>query len=258
MKSTIVENPPPVESPHNFGSGLTTTAFIQQASHDVRGAFFGVSGVVAILKEAIANDEEPEPIMEHLTIACNNYKYKLDNYIEYIRLDAGMSDVFREQTNLKKLVRKIVADSKHLLQERKLKIEVSFSPSIPEMLLSDERRVSIVIKNLLNNAIYFSPDEGLVKVLVKTDNDESVSIIVEDHGEGMTPEQVDSLFTLLSPERGKLRNPAGLGMLVTKYLVEDILKGRLQVSSSPKNGTSFKVVLSANDKDALSKKAGDL
>jgi signal transduction histidine kinase len=59
----------------------------------------------------------------------------------------------------------------------------------------------------------------------------------------MTQEQLDCLFKLTPAERSSLKNPTGLGLLVTRYLVEDVLGGKLAFVSNPGAGTSVEIEL---------------
>ena len=66
---------------------------------------------------------------------------------------------------------------------------------------------------------------------------------VSDNGVGMSQEQLNRLFKLTPIERVSLKNPTGLGLLVTRYLVEDVLRGKLNFISEPKTGTRVEVEL---------------
>src|SRR6185437_4466752 len=99
-----------------------------------------------------------------------------------------------------------------------------------------------IVENLLVNAVKFSPLGSYVLVTIERKGQEW-SMSVQDNGEGMTREQLESLFILSPAERGQLRNPTGLGLIVTRYLVEDVLKGKLSITSRPRVGTQVGVRL---------------
>src|ERR1700749_3696711 len=73
--------------------------FIRQITHDIKGDFFGVSSVCLMLKLAIEKKEDPMAYLDHLSEACQEYKYKLNNFLEYAKFDADLYDTIREPVN---------------------------------------------------------------------------------------------------------------------------------------------------------------
>ena len=59
----------------------------------------------------------------------------------------------------------------------------------------------------------------------------------------MTAEQLDSIYNTSPDTRSCLRNPAGLGLLVTRYLAEELLEGRMSITSEPQAGTQVTIQL---------------
>src|ERR1700748_3264258 len=77
--------------------------FIRQITHDIKGDFFGVSSVCLILRLAIEKKDDPISILDQLREACEDYKYKLNNFLEYTKFDAGMFDTRPESINPRSL-----------------------------------------------------------------------------------------------------------------------------------------------------------
>lgn len=116
-------------------------------------------------------------------------------------------------------------------------------PEAAAMVTCDAQRMEQVIANLVGNAIKYSPDGGLVRVAIDV-TDDRVEIAIEDHGIGMTAEEIEKAFQPFS-RAPKVRHSVpghGLGL----YIVQRIVKehgGTLSVESSPGNGTTFRVEL---------------
>jgi signal transduction histidine kinase len=225
--------------------------FIRQASHDIQGSFFGVSSLCTLIKNENAgqNPENIGILAAHLTEACQTYKHKLGNFLEFARLEAGLKDVILEPLNIAELLKRIIAENGSIASGKKIKIELTLSEPAPQELQSDEFRISQICNNLITNAIHFSPEGGRVTVRLACADERCFEILVEDQGEGMTEQQLNNLFTVSSLERKCLRNPGGLGLLVTRYLVEDVLGGNISLSSQPGSGTTCSVIIPMHSKN---------
>jgi signal transduction histidine kinase len=224
---------------------LARTDLIRTASHDIQGAFLGVAYLGPLLKIAAETGEDPAPLLDHLIDACQDYKYRLGNFLEYTRFDAGIREAGREKAsiNIRSLMRRLVNENQTIAREKDIKISLIISGQMPEQIIGDEFRIAQIGANLLNNAIQFSPSGGPVGIKVEKEGESSWTLVVEDKGPGMTAGELNSVFSLLTTERKLLKNPGGLGLLVTRYLVEDIFKGKLTLFSEPQAGTTGKIVL---------------
>ena len=106
---------------------------------------------------------------------------------------------------------------------------------------ADPNVTSTVLRNLLTNAIKFTPDNGSVILSAAEDEDGLVAVSVTDTGIGIEPDEIDRLFDIethgsevgTAGERGD-----GLGLLLCKELVE-MSGGTIQVESNPGKGSSF-------------------
>jgi signal transduction histidine kinase len=216
--------------------------FIRNITHDIKGDFFGVSSMCLILKLAIEKKEDPIGILDRLSEACDEYKYRLNNFLEYTKFDAGLRDSLLEPVNLQNLLTAAIAEAGPRALPKAIRIDLAITGRFPQVIVSDEFRLKHIVENMLVNAINFSAPGG--HIAVKAEKKEASWLLsISDHGTGMTPEQLDSLFKLTAGERRSLKNPTGLGLLVTRYLVEDVLQGKLNFISEPGKGTRAEIEL---------------
>ncbi len=198
-----------------------------------------------MLKHVIQKDQDPAPILDHLTDAFKEYNSRLSNFLQYTRADAGIVDSFPEQVNVRHLLSKLIEEHDYLAIEKQIGIDLLVSQEIPEQILSDEFKVSQIAANLLINAIAFSAPGSQVSLEIDK-TDKWWKLVVKDKGEGMTADQLECLFSLSPAGRKKLRNPMGLGLLVSRYLAEDVLKGKLSLISQAGIGTEVIVQFPLN------------
>jgi signal transduction histidine kinase len=200
--------------------------FIRQITHDIRGDFYGVTSVCHMLGRAIQKNEDPLPYLDHLTDAFKEYTYKLNNFLEYTRADAGLVDTRRELVDVRQLLNKVMDEYKYLVQEKGTTIDLSIAADLPASIMIDEFRVFQIAANLLVNALTYSPNGSRINLQAAKKSD-SWTLVVKDNGEGI----------------GDSKNPAGLGLLVTRYLTEIVLQGKMTVISLPGFGTQVEIEL---------------
>jgi two-component system sensor histidine kinase BaeS len=122
-----------------------------------------------------------------------------------------------------------------------VRLEVTAPPEPVEL---DQDRVAQVLRNLIGNALKFSPPASPVFVRAGT-RDEEVRLSVADQGIGIRPEHLPHVFDRFHQAGAVLTRQAegaGLGLYITKRLVE-AMGGRIEVASSPGLGSTFDVRL---------------
>jgi signal transduction histidine kinase len=219
--------------------------FIQRITHDMQGDFFVLTSACHLLKRQVEKKEDPMPLIDHLTENCQLYKYKLSNFIEYTRAGAGLTRTLREPVNVRELLANVKAEYDFKAAEKKTPIDLLVSDDIPGRIITDEFRIALISANLLLNAMEFSPQGSPVFIHAGRKGDRW-ELIVRDKGDGMTAEQIESIYNTSPDTRSCLRNPAGLGLLVTRYLTEELLEGRMTVTSEPQAGTQVTIQLPIN------------
>ena len=141
-------------------------------------------------------------------------------------------------------VNNILKDVLRGLKEREFKIadiklKLKYAPDLPETLL-DQDKIRQVLLNLINNAGDAMSKPGVISISTKND-DKNIYIIIEDSGEGMTPEQLQHIFNpfYTTKEVGK---GTGLGLSVSLNIVES-MGGNIDVQSLKGSGSLFTVSL---------------
>ena len=114
-------------------------------------------------------------------------------------------------------------------------------PDTPVMLDGDPDRIQQVLANLLDNARKNAPSEIPIEVsLEQTDN--VARLVVEDHGPGIDPDQVERIFDKFVRGRAGAVTGTGLGLYISRRIV-DAHEGRIWAESRPGESTRFIVEL---------------
>ena len=220
--------------------------FFSILAHDLRGplsAFVSATQIIAEEIQTMGIEEIKEITLSMKTSATNIYSL-LENLLEWSRLRRGVMDFIPEKINLKKKIEECVA----VLSESARKKGIEILISIPEVIdvLADSLMFDTVIRNLISNAIKFTPVGGKVTLTAGYIEDHIVEIKISDSGIGMTPELKVKLFLLneKTSRKGTEGEPStGLGLLLCKEFIEKH-NGKIRVESEVGKGSTFSFTIS--------------
>jgi two-component system phosphate regulon sensor histidine kinase PhoR len=196
----------------------------------------------------------PDSKREELVNAIQGQEKLLEHLVESIldlsRLDAGVTTVERQPVNLVELTDELVADLRSLADVKKLELRWT-KPRTEIATMADPDQMRQVVRNLIDNAIKYTPDGGSVDVQIvakKADGRTDVRIRVADTGIGIAPEHQGRVF-----ERFYRADPShtipgtGLGLAIVKEIVT-AHNGSVQLDSKPGKGSTFTVTLPGLEK----------
>lgn len=127
------------------------------------------------------------------------------------------------------------------------KVEVVLDVSPRDEIFSDPEILHIVTRNVLTNAINFSPENSQVFVNVKRLNNE-IEIVISDSGIGMSQEKVDAILSdeSYTVDGYKVRDGFGMGLKLCQSVLKGV-NGRLEITSKPNEGSTVSIFVSGNN-----------
>lgn len=153
----------------------------------------------------------------------------LDNTLNWAKLQTGQYYFHRERVKLRPLVDQVAFNYRVLLEQKRISFENSVDPGL--RLFMDGESFKIVLRNLLDNAIKFTGENGNI-VLLSDEEDGNAVIRVTDTGRGIEPERLKQLF---GSDKGS--KPSGIGLILCREMLEE-QGGSLGVESIPGKGTT--------------------
>ena len=148
-------------------------------------------------------------------------------------------------TSVASLIDKAMSEIGPLVEAKKIDLERRIDGKLP-VLKIDPERILQALRNLIGNAVKFTPDGGRVRVSARP-VDQGVEVSVADTGPGIPPEHLSRIFdkfhqgTLSGSYRA---NGTGLGLALVKHIISSH-GGRIWAESEPGQGSSFIFVLPA-------------
>ena len=220
--------------------------FFSIVSHDLRGPL----GAFYHLTEAMAKEidtlqpEEIKEALDGLSQSADQLYKLLENLLEWARIQSGNKLFLPRQLNLSRCIQETVNILSTQAQLKEISLNDNFKDDSVEV-LADPDMVSTIIRNLISNAIKFTPRGGRVDISTQLQDPNVVEIAVTDTGIGMDDETVANLFQIGNTQSHigtENENGTGLGLILCKDFVEKH-GGTLNVVSAPKMGTTFRFTL---------------
>ena len=163
----------------------------------------------------------------------------LENLLDWAKLQRGLTTL--DPVNLS--LSEAVESNLDMLAEPARKKEIRISTDVPEdmQVHADERMLNGILRNLLTNAVKFTPQGGEISVEARHLGRQWIETSVRDSGIGISPEMCERLFRIdVSTGRpGTEGEPSsGLGLILCKEYVERN-GGKIRVESTPGKGSAF-------------------
>lgn len=209
-------------------------------AHDLRSPFNSLLGFSGLLMQEVENKNysQIDYYAKHLSLVANNMFELVDNLLNWTRAQQDKIKPVLKITSLYELVLQIISLTGPRSSEKNIEMRVE----VPEntMAYIDPNMVMLILRNLISNAIKFTPKGGIISVGCKEENEELV-VFVKDNGCGLTP---DNLRAILSSADGfstmgtEGESGSGLGLELVKDFVQQ-MHSKLWAESTLNEGTTF-------------------
>lgn len=233
------------------------SSFLATMSHELRTPLTSVIGYSEMLLEGMAgsiNDEQREYIRTILNKA-DQLLQLISAVLDVSMLESGAIELKREPVAMRQLIESVLAGFGQLLRSRRVTITEAGEP-MPRA-LGDSRQIRQMLRNLLANAIKFTPDGGRIDVSIAighlqpdemmSDNRCGIRVIITDSGIGISPDKQSQIFEpffQVDSSSTRAYGGSGLGLTLAKRYAE-AHGGHIWVDSALGSGSVFTVSLPA-------------
>ncbi len=223
------------------------SAMLANMSHEVRTPLMSMIGSADLLREDLEEaglEGEPADMAEQIFRSGQRLRETLDSVLELSRLESGAYTLDDDSAHLDVVVREVAQELNLRAHEKGIQLEVG-SPGASVEAGLDETAVRRIVRNLVENAIKFTPEGGEVQVRVEPEDEETALLAVEDTGVGIAEEAREDIFDAFKQESEGLDREyegSGLGLSIVDRLTT-MLGGTIEVESEKGVGTRFAVRL---------------
>ena len=215
--------------------------FFSIIAHDLRSPLCGFMGLTELLVDDALNGspEEFHKLALAMKNSAANVFHLLGNLLEWSRMQRGLTDFAPELL----LLNSVISESMIQISEDAIKKDITIDFEIPTDLsvFSDKNMLDSILRNLVSNAVKFTPKGGRITVSAQSVSSKMVEISIMDTGIGMNKEMIINLFRLNANTNRKGTEgeyTTGLGLVICKDFIEK-QGGKLLIESEEGKGSIF-------------------
>ena len=221
--------------------------FVANVSHEIKTPLTAIKGYTETLLDGALQDEKNcQRFINKISTNADRLLVLVQDILSLAKLESKEDDVQMVPISWRPIIENVVAVHEDLVVKNKVTIEIE-KPDYDFMVLGDEESMMQIFDNLLTNAIRYTPEGGVIKVILERNKEQRLGLlIVEDTGVGIPRKlhkRVFERFYLVDKARSSEVGGTGLGLSIVKHLV-GALGGEVSVESELGAGSQFKVSLS--------------
>jgi two-component system sensor histidine kinase GlrK len=219
--------------------------FFSLMSHELRTPLTTIKEGTNLYLEGLKDEETTEKQRKLLTIIneeCIRMITMVNSLLDLSKMEAGMMVFNVTRANLVVLINKVTREIEPLAETGNVVIETEIQEGLPHIKI-DCDRILQVLRNLIGNAVKFTPEGGRVRINA-LNSDQKVKVSITDTGSGISKENLVSIFEKYHQESSNKIKGTGLGLSIVKHII-DAHGGKVWVESTSENGSTFSFVLPA-------------
>ncbi len=216
-------------------------------AHDLRSPFGSLISFIDIIKNRVLDEDYTElpHLLDYMNQAATSGFNLLENLLEWSRLQTKAIEFKPEYINLKSTVDNII----NLYSNKAIEKNIDLFSKIKEeqFIYADENMISTVLRNLINNAIKFTPMNGVVFINYY-ENEKYSNITVTDTGVGINKQTLEKLFSItenISTAGTDKEKGTGIGLIICNEFVA-AHNGNIYIESEVNKGSTFTISLPFN------------
>ncbi|MCX7641621.1 MAG: ATP-binding protein [Elusimicrobiales bacterium] len=211
--------------------------FLHSITHDLRNPVSAIKGFSEFLLKEIAGpiNQNQKNMIVSIDRAAFRLLGMINNILDIAKMESGKMELALSKFNVVDVIHRCV-DLMKILGDKK---NINFVVDTPNeiFIMADMGLIERVYINLIGNSIKFTPQDGTITIVAKTEGDMFKSW-VEDTGEGIPLEYIDKIFEKFEQVKGQKGGGTGLGLTICRYIAEAHL-GKIWAEWRPNMGAKI-------------------
>lgn len=226
------------------------TEFVHNVSHELKTplSLIRLYGETLLLKDHLPEADRKEGL-QIITKESERLSYMINNILDFSKIEMGRKEFDLKPGNLKEVVLNTLDSYRYHFEKKGFKIKEEIDLDIP-MVLFDKNAVEGILVNLFSNAIKFSNNSKIMELRLKN-APEAICLMVADKGIGIPNDELLNIFNRFYRVKNTTDFEArgsGLGLTLVKH-VADVHGWKIEVKSTPGQGSSFSIIIPKNSKE---------
>jgi two-component system phosphate regulon sensor histidine kinase PhoR len=215
--------------------------FVANVSHELRTPLTAIKGYAEALLDDAEDPESREKFLDIIHRHATRMERLVKDLLRLARLDAGQEGVELVPCDVEGLLRGIANDFEAVAAQKGQTIAVAVSAEA-RTITTDAAKLHDIARNLIENAVNYTPDGGAVDVHAAIANGR-FQLTIADTGHGISPDDLGRVFErFYRVDKSRTKPGTGLGLSIVKHLVH-VLGGEVTASNQPGGGALFTVTL---------------
>lgn len=212
-------------------------------SHDLRNPLVNTKGILNLVNQGMVPDEQAKQLLIQLETQYMGTTSLLDNLLFWLKGQMSGKNLDKVQMPVFPIVKGLEDEHRMLLERKNISFFNQVDPSLA--VLADKEMIRIVLRNLISNAIKFTPENGLIRVYAAAAERET-KISIQDSGIGMSAETIQRISAkqYYTTAGTAMEKGSGFGLMLCSDLVNRH-GGKLIIESEPRKGSVFTITLPA-------------
>lgn len=233
-------------------SSRTQSEFVANISHELRTPLQSILGFSELGMLRARQHERFVSMFSHIQGAGQRMLELVNDLLDISKIESTVGAFHFERNDVRDVVHDVVAELQMLFDHKGLAIELELGRA-PLVSKVDPTRFSQVVRNVLSNAIKFSPQSTAIHISACAPDEETIEIRIRDHGPGIPPQELETIFDAFI-QSSKTRDGSGgtgLGLAICRKIVT-AHGGKIHATNAQGGGSIFHISLpSANYTDTM-------
>ena len=219
--------------------------FFSSMSHELRTPLTSIKEGTGLLLDGVGGEttDKQRKLLAIVAEESNRLIGVVNSLLDLSKMEAGMMTYDFEITTLEPLIRRAVAEIIPLVEAKQIALRSTIEAQLPKAKL-DAERILQVLRNLIGNAVKFTPKGGYVSIVARPVNGK-LEVSVKDSGPGIPAESLRTIFEKFhqgAHNRAKTRQGTGLGLAIASSIISSH-GGKIWAESELGQGSRFVFVL---------------
>ena len=213
--------------------------FVSNVSHELRTPLSSIKAMAETLEDGgLADARINADYIRRIHVETDRMTTLVNDLLELTRLQSGQDDMEAQPVDIAAVIQDEGRRYSDIARSLGIETRVSLPDRLPKI-AAQEDKMRQVVRNLLDNALKFTQENGRIDISASTANGHLVEVRVSDNGIGIPPESIPHIFErFYKVERSRRNAGSGLGLAIVKNIVQ-AFGGQVQVESKEGEGSTL-------------------
>lgn len=218
----------------------TRRSFVANVSHELRSPLTSMKGFLEAMDDGTIPPEDRDEYIGIVLAETRRMTVMVNELLDLARIESGKTNLKMEVFDINELLRRTLLTFEARIYERRMDVEIRFAQE-QCFVEADSTQISQVLRNLIDNAIKYSPEDSKLRLATYALRRE-VYVSVQDFGQGIPEEDVphifDRFYKVEKAHTPTKQSGTGLGLSIVKKIIDQHGQ-RISINSTKGKGTTF-------------------